>query len=1226
MLLIFAVVAAYARQTRATTTCTGNISTNEYAALQLLYAATDGVSWAYPAVTNPYAGAEWYFPSDVSTPCGNVSWDGLTCSRSLDLEATCTVTALELAYHNLDGTLPSSVSLLQNLYVLDLSHNVLRSTIPAAIGNFTAIKSLILSDNKLGKGVPAAITSLSRLNYLDLGNNYLTGSILSQFGYMTELQHLLLGKNYLKGTLPSGLFEMTQLIELVLDYNSLTGSLPDEFGSLTNLQILMMYNNYLTGGFPRAFGNMSELQSLGMYYNSISGTIPTEIGQLKNLSFFNMETNLLSSSLPTNLFGIAGMQQLVLDSNFFSVTLCSQIGQLTDLEELEVADNILSGHLPSELANLNQSLRVSFLAGNLFSGQFPTVLTSLTSLIYLYLNQNLLSGTLSSSFGDLRNLEMVNLAHNSFTGLIPSSLWTLTTITEISIGANAFSGTLSHAIQNMTRLNLFNGALNLFTGHFPSEVGLMGIIRSLDIHSNYFTGRLGLMSSKSDRIIESIDIGTNFFSGSIPSEFAGIGSLQNVNASMNLLVGSIDALISNGSYWMNLEYLDLSTNSLSGTIPAALFRADSVHQSIKPLTAVILYSNCFTGPLPAAICDAKNLSVLVLDSVSSAPACDVRFPPWLQPLFKVVIGKQSLTGNIPNCIWSMPNLETLHLSGNGLTGALADIYPTNAALSPDNISTGSALKDVSLASNTLTGTLPLSWQQWPWHSLDISGNKITGTLSEEFAESNNCTNMDLSVNRLSGNIPKALQTAQQVNILNGNLFQCRGTGSVSGESRVPANDPNNNEYVCGSDALNDALVLFVTILFGTVTLCGYRFRAYLRQWMDKFRDLDVKANAKTLPKVYYVRSFLLYLRNVWRLCVVLTVLYVCGAMVIFMILKLGASSTVYSTHTLQYGWVTTSSYLHGAVPVGVLVVFVFLSKLCIAYILSANIIAQPKPKSVKALDRSQLHTANFLQTCTKNLRVFMIISLHVVVLIVVNVGYVYFLITGLSTNALFLLQISLSVFKLAWNVVYINNSLARFTQVDNDVAVICSSFMQLFTFIASPVIATFMSDTTCFRYFITGQPSVLSTFPSAVYDCILYCDVVCFSLCEFSDYDAATCYTSVIPSWQYSYQCSSSLLINYTPVLLYSFAISGILLPVTRVFYMQLSSTWIEKYVPEYMLCMMDNTINSYRRGLACPSSHNVGGTVNILSSSDLFTQENRFMEINDVGRTRSSPRTPLIK
>lgn len=48
----------------------------------------------------------------------------------------------------------------------------------------------------------------------------------------------------------------------------------------------------------------------------------------------------------------------------------------------------------------------------------------------------------------------------------------------------------------------------------------------------------------------------------------------------------------------------------------------------------------------------------------------------------------------------------------------------------------------------------------------------------------NCTTLTLDSNRLSGHIPPSFSNSFGLNILSGNLFQCR-------QNNIPRNDPRN---------------------------------------------------------------------------------------------------------------------------------------------------------------------------------------------------------------------------------------------------------------------------------------------------------------------------------------------------------------------------------------------------------------------------------------------------
>eukprot|EP00981_Chlorochromonas_danica_P012370 scaffold4855_cov172-Ochromonas_danica.AAC.1 len=197
----------------------------------------------------------------------------------------------------------------------------------------------------------------------------------------------------------------------------------------------------------------------------------------------------------------------------------------------------------------------------------------------------------------------------------------------------------------------------------------------------------------------------------------------------------------------------------------------------------------------------------------------------------------------------MPELRTLHLSGNGLGGSI----PVK-----EESDLGPYLSDLSLSHNGLSGSLPGPLRGGSrWVSLDVSYNKLKGELqledededgdgdkddedvdvgSEEAEEetedssSSSTSSSDgeggfspqasvyLNINRLSGRIPGfyyeigegSSGSGGEVNMLRGNLFACPERDL---ENDVPESDPYRLQYDCGSDDLNSALLVWTGLLF-----------------------------------------------------------------------------------------------------------------------------------------------------------------------------------------------------------------------------------------------------------------------------------------------------------------------------------------------------------------------------------------------------------------------------
>ena len=161
--------------------------------------------------------------------------------------------------------------------------------------------------------------------------------------------------------------------------------------------------------------------------------------------------------------------------------------------------------------------------------------------------------------------------------------------------------------------------------------------------------------------------------------------------------------------------------------------------------------------------------------------------------------------DIPSCLYALPQLSVLHLSGNALTGTI----PADVVLGPN-------LKDLTLSYNRLHGTIPEVIQRRNWTTLDLSFNSFSGTLSTSIPTVTEAgSKLSVNINRLSGNIPDSLLHRADVAVVEGNIFQCNFDGN-----KLPSSDAKSSSYNCGSDAFY--LALLCLLWFTASQCCGSR--------------------------------------------------------------------------------------------------------------------------------------------------------------------------------------------------------------------------------------------------------------------------------------------------------------------------------------------------------------------------------------------------------------------
>jgi Leucine-rich repeat (LRR) protein len=123
---------------------------------------------------------------------------------------------------------------------------------------------------------------------------------------------------------------------------------------------------------------------------------------------------------------------------------------------------------------------ISLPANNL-TGELPTDVYTLSELINLILNDNALSGTLSTQVGNLTKLKILNLGGNDMTGTVPTEIYALTGLINFSLNHNQFTGALSPLIGSLVNLEVLRFNNLPMTGSIPAEVFTLTGLKTLGL-------------------------------------------------------------------------------------------------------------------------------------------------------------------------------------------------------------------------------------------------------------------------------------------------------------------------------------------------------------------------------------------------------------------------------------------------------------------------------------------------------------------------------------------------------------------------------------------------------------------------------------------------------------------------------------------------------------------------------------------------------------------------
>ncbi|XP_052819033.1 protein flightless-1 homolog isoform X1 [Mya arenaria] len=331
-------------------------------------------------------------------------------SLGRDVEKLTSLRTINCRHNKLtDKGIPNKVFQLQDLSVVDFSHNELNE-VPPELENAKGVIVLNLSNNNIEMLPNQMFINLLDLTYLDLSNNGLE-TLPPQMRRLTSLQTLILNNNplvhaqlrqvpamtalqmlHMRNTqrtianFPSGLDSLTNLLDVDLSRNDLP-RIPEPLYKLSCLTHLNLADNQITElsllidtwvnlqtlnlsrnkiqTLPNSLHKMQSLKKLYLNSNQLDFEgIPSSIGKLHNLEVFSAANNNIEM-IPEGLCRCGKLKKLLLNSNRL-ITLPDILHLLPELETLDVRDNpdLVMPPKPAELTKDKGYYNIDFSLNN----------------------------------------------------------------------------------------------------------------------------------------------------------------------------------------------------------------------------------------------------------------------------------------------------------------------------------------------------------------------------------------------------------------------------------------------------------------------------------------------------------------------------------------------------------------------------------------------------------------------------------------------------------------------------------------------------------------------------------------------------------------------------------------------------------------------------------------------------------------------------------------------
>ncbi|KAK9069799.1 hypothetical protein SSX86_010195 [Deinandra increscens subsp. villosa] len=710
--------------------------------------------------------------------------------------------------------------MLKKLDTLILNENQFNENILSSLKFLPSLKNLDLSGNNLsGPFPPQAFTSFRNLEVLDLSYNKFVGSIPSTINLLSSLKVVSFANNMLEGSLLAdhGLCELKNLQELDLSHNMLNGSMPECFKKLSSLKLLDISSNRFTGMplLQSLIPNLKALEYIDFSFNNFEGD-PfsfSSFSSLTKLEVVKFESESDNDTLEVETEDPIGWIP-TFQLKFLMLPKCNMNGakgsvfpsflsHQNKLQVLDLSHNSLKGQFPNWLIKNNPMLEVLNLRNNSFGGTFSLPLYENDNAWWIDISSNHINGTIPDNIHTIfPNIAHLNFSKNALRGHIPPLIGDLSELFALDLSYNELSGEVPKGLfTNTSVLTILHLSFNKLYGELLSGNLTMGSIDTLRIDGNFFTGKIGNAESNS---LFYLDISNNIFTGVVPSwisnmknnselvmnnnrlegEFpCGTTSFRFFDISHNFFSGPIPSCLN----FQNVTHLHLGSNRFSGSIPDSFRNLTNVMTldignnylsgmipeylgELLKLRILILRENNFSGPVPKTLCEPPVMSLLDLSSNSlsgSVPSC-----------LQIVAGPSYLA-LVPSFRWLLPS-DLFYGYGGVLGkvlsvhneqeawGILEEIQFTSKSMSrPYKGNVLDYMTGLDLSSNKLTGEIPgqLGFLN-QIHTLNLSNNDFVGPIPVNFSNLASIESLDLSSNNLTGNVPSELINLNNLAVFN----------------------------------------------------------------------------------------------------------------------------------------------------------------------------------------------------------------------------------------------------------------------------------------------------------------------------------------------------------------------------------------------------------------------------------------------------------------------------
>nr|GMD51633.1 systemin receptor SR160 [Ipomoea batatas] len=557
--------------------------------------------------------------------------------------------------------------------------------------------------------------------------------------------------------------------------------------SFPNFTCCSSFSNELFTQSQQLLSFKAGLSTKDSLHNWVSSTDPCSFTGVtckdSRISSIDLSNTILSvdfSAISYHFLSLPNLESLVLKNSNLSGSLASasksQCG--VSLTHIDLAENTISGPI-SDIYSLGgcSSLRSLNLSKNSMDpppekehrGAASAIKLQILDLSYNNLSgRNVIPWLLSKDFAEL---ELLSLKGNKISGNIPELGFK--NLSYLDLSANNFS-TPFPSFQDCSNLEHLDLSSNKFNGEIGASLSSCEKLSFLNLTNNKFAGAIPKLSSGSMRYLY---LRGNGFQGAFPAHIGELcKTLVELDLAMNDFSGVVPESIEACSV---LERIDISNNNFSGSIPEGFEQLFTTASRGNP-SGTNLGNNSITGNIPAELGDCGSLLWLDLNT----NLLNGSIPPSLSKQ-SGYIAVSLLTGKRFNYIKNVGSKQC-HGAGNLLEfgGIRQDRMDRISARSPchfsrlyegitqPNFNHNGSMIFLDLSYNKLEGSIPKELgSMYYLFILNLGHNDLSGPIPPDLGGLKTLAILDMSHNHLSGTIPQSLTslTVGEIDLSNNNL-------------------------------------------------------------------------------------------------------------------------------------------------------------------------------------------------------------------------------------------------------------------------------------------------------------------------------------------------------------------------------------------------------------------------------------------------------------------------